>query len=92
MTALGMSPAGALQAATSAAADLLGLADRGRIREGCAADLLLVEGDPCEDIAAVADTAHHRGVWKDGFDVHALLGRAGRTPAAPRFLAGEAPF
>jgi imidazolonepropionase-like amidohydrolase len=81
-----------LQAATSVAADLLGLADRGRIREGCAADLLLVEGDPCEDIAAVAEASRHRGVWKDGFDVHAVLGRAGRVPGAPRFLAGEAPF
>jgi imidazolonepropionase-like amidohydrolase len=92
MCDLGMSPATALHAATAAAADLLGLADRGRLREGFAADLLLVDGDPSDDIGAVADTACHRGVWKDGFDVHRLLGRLGPAPGAPRFLAGEAPF
>ncbi len=92
MTALGMSPARALHAATAAAAELLGLADRGRLCEGYAADLLLVDGDPVADIAAAADPRHHRGVWKDGYDVHALLGRPGPVPGAPRFLAGEAPF
>lgn len=92
MTSLGMPPLQALHAATGAAADLLSLTDRGRVKEGFAADLLLVEGDPSQDIGAVADTARHRGVWKNGFDVHALLGRVRAQPAAPAFLPGEAPF
>jgi imidazolonepropionase-like amidohydrolase len=92
MHALGMSALDCLRASTSAAADLLGLADRGRLREGAAADLLLVDGDPACDIAAVADRSRHRGVWKEGFDVRTLLGPPSAQPAAPRFLSGEAPF
>jgi imidazolonepropionase-like amidohydrolase len=60
-------PAGdALVSATGSAADLLGLADRGRIRQGLRADLLLVEGDPLTDIAKAGLAAHHRLVVRDG--------------------------
>lgn len=59
----GLSPAEALAAATSATAELFGLTDRGFIREGLRADLLLVEGDPVTDILA---TRRIIGVWKDG--------------------------
>src|SRR5699024_4814517 len=45
----GMSRAEALRAATSAAADALGLRDRGRVVEGARADLLLIDGDPLTD-------------------------------------------
>ncbi|WP_037361792.1 metal-dependent hydrolase family protein [Amycolatopsis orientalis] len=41
----GLSPAEALLAATSSAADLLGLADVGRITPGACADLVVVDGD-----------------------------------------------
>jgi len=48
----GLSPTEALRAATAAAADRFGLADRGRITPGLRADLLVVEGHPTSDITA----------------------------------------
>jgi imidazolonepropionase-like amidohydrolase len=42
-------PATALRSATSVNADLLGRSDLGRVREGCIADLLVVNGNPLED-------------------------------------------
>ncbi len=49
----GMQPQAALRAATAAAARLLDLVDVGRIDQGCIADLLVVDGDPLEDIGAL---------------------------------------
>lgn len=50
----GMAPVDALRAATSIAADLLGLGDRvGRVAPGHLADLIALDGDPMEDIGAV---------------------------------------
>jgi imidazolonepropionase-like amidohydrolase len=49
--ASGLSPAAALQSATQSAAALLGIQDRvGTIAPGMAADFLLLDGDPLEDI------------------------------------------
>ncbi|HKG37531.1 MAG TPA: amidohydrolase family protein [Conexibacter sp.] len=46
-------PADAIvRAATSTAADVLRRPDLGRLRPGCRADVLLVDGDPCEEISA----------------------------------------
>jgi imidazolonepropionase-like amidohydrolase len=59
----GLTPAGALAAATSVPARLFGLADRGRIAPGLRADLLLVDGDPCADITATRNIA---AVWRTG--------------------------
>lgn len=42
-------PLNTLRSATSVNADLLGRADLGRIHVGCAADLLIVDGDPFTD-------------------------------------------
>ena len=49
----GMPPLDTLRAATSGAALILGLADRGVIAPGQRADLLVVEGDPLEDLTAL---------------------------------------
>ena len=46
-------PGRPLAAATSLAAAHLGLTDTGRIVPGARADLLLVEGDPLDDLAAL---------------------------------------
>ncbi len=59
----GLTPAQALDAATSVAATHFGLADRGRIAPGLRADLVLLEDDPTADIAA---TRTIRGVWIAG--------------------------
>lgn len=50
---LGWSPERALQAATSRAADAVGRRDLGRIAPGAKADLVVVEGRPWEDLAAL---------------------------------------
>ncbi|RZU11406.1 imidazolonepropionase-like amidohydrolase [Kribbella rubisoli] len=42
-------PATALRSATSVNADLLGRPDLGRVREGCVADLLILDGNPLHD-------------------------------------------
>jgi imidazolonepropionase-like amidohydrolase len=63
MVRAGLSPAGALRAATSAPAAFFGMADRGAIAPHLRADLLLVDGDPTTDIAA---TRRIRGVWIAG--------------------------
>ncbi|MCD2187982.1 amidohydrolase family protein [Actinomycetospora soli] len=59
----GMSPADALAAATSRAADVFALTDRGRVAPGRRADLLLVDGDPLTDVTA---TRSLRTVWRRG--------------------------
>ena len=53
----------ALAAATSVPAKHFSLTDRGRISRGLRADLILVEGDPTEDVKNVARIV---GVWKGG--------------------------
>ena len=54
LVALGMSPAEALTAGTSTAAQVCGLGNRkGRVRPGYDADLLAVDGDPLTDLGAL---------------------------------------
>lgn len=79
----GLSPLEALKAATAAPAQVFQLQDRGRIRTGARADLLLVQGDPTRDILATRAIVQ---VWKQGeaFD-RAQVARevqAGREAAA----------
>ena len=57
----GLSPSEALAASTSVPARIFGLQDRGRIAPGLRADLLLVKGDPTQDITATRDIV---AVWK----------------------------
>jgi imidazolonepropionase-like amidohydrolase len=64
MVAYGMAATDALKSATSAAARVLHMENRiGRIREGLAADLVAVDGDPTREISAVRRV---RLVMKDG--------------------------
>lgn len=59
----GFTPAEALRAATYLNAKRFKFTDRGQIKEGLKADLVLVEGNPVEDIN---DTLNLRAVWKAG--------------------------
>lgn len=64
MVALGMTPSGALEAATGAAATLLGLAgELGSLDPGKRADVVVVDGDAL-DLVGLRDRV--RQVWKDG--------------------------
>jgi imidazolonepropionase-like amidohydrolase len=62
----GLAPAEALRGATSLAAGIFGLTDRGVIAPGRRADVVLVDGDPTRDISA---TRNIRGVWIGGLRV-----------------------
>jgi imidazolonepropionase-like amidohydrolase len=63
LVAAGLRPGQALAAATSLAAAHLGLAGTGRVAPGARADLLLVDGDPLADLAALSRV---RLVTRDG--------------------------
>ncbi|KAI0168593.1 hydrolase [Pestalotiopsis sp. NC0098] len=62
----GLSPLETLRAATSGPAKYFCLDDRGQVQPGLRADLVLVEGNPTEDIAA---TRKIRRVWSEGEEV-----------------------
>ena len=62
----GLTPQKALMAATSVPAARFGLSDRGRIAPGLRADLVLVDGNPLEDIRRTRAIV---GVWKRGVPV-----------------------
>jgi imidazolonepropionase-like amidohydrolase len=62
----GLTPTQALAAATSVPARSFHLQDRGWIRAGMRADLLLVKGDPTKDILATRNIV---AVWKRGVRV-----------------------
>lgn len=67
----GLSPFQALRSATAVPAELLGL-DAGTLEAGKLADIVLIEGDPLQDIG---NTAKVRQVMSNGrvFDVEALM-------------------
>ncbi len=73
----GLSPAEALAAATSGGPDAFGIEERGRIREGGIADLVLVEGDLERDLSVSTRIV---AVWKDGYAVRREWGD-GERPA-----------
>ena len=62
----GLTPVETLRSATVLPAEYFGFTDRGVIEAGCRADLLLVDGDPTQDIAA---TRAIRSVWVAGVQV-----------------------
>lgn len=63
----GYTPAEALHAATALGGQIMGRPDElGQLREGFLADLLLVEGDPTEDVAILQNKARLRAIMKDG--------------------------
>lgn len=67
LVAAGLTPTEALTPATAAPALHFGLHDRGRIAPGLRADVVLVEGDPKQDITA---TRAIRRIWRRGVPFH----------------------
>jgi imidazolonepropionase-like amidohydrolase len=63
LTQAGLSPEEALAAATSMPAHHFGLTDRGLGQPGKRADLILVDGDPTQDITATRSIVD---VWRRG--------------------------
>ncbi len=63
MVDYGMKPLEVLRSATSVNADVFHLADRGHIKPGLLADLIVVDGDPLKTIASLKQI---RGVMKGG--------------------------
>lgn len=61
----GYAPAEALTAATKLGGELMGL-DVGQVKEGWLADLLLVDGDPTQDVAILQDKDRLKMIMKDG--------------------------
>ncbi len=64
LVAAGFTPAQALRAATALPAKIFGLNDRGRIAVDMRADMVLINGDPTENIA---DTRKIDVIWKNGY-------------------------
>ena len=69
----GMTPVQALAAATSVPARIFQFPDRGLIRPGMRADLVLVEGNPTQDILATRNIV---AVWKQGVQIQRERGKA----------------
>ncbi len=86
LTRAGLSPQQALRAATADVADVFGLSDRGRIAAGLRADMVLVEGNPLNDIDATVNIA---GVWKNGYRIVRTnqLAAPVQTAAAEKYAA-----
>jgi imidazolonepropionase-like amidohydrolase len=77
----GLSPIAALNAATALPAKTFGLHDRGRIAVSLRADLVLVDGNPTQDIHR---TRHIDTIWKNGHVVS-------RTTASEKTIAAVKP-
>ncbi|CAO3448077.1 Amidohydrolase [Azospirillum argentinense] len=64
---LGFTPMEALVSATRSAGQIMGMGNElGMIREGCLADLLLVDGDPLADVTILQDRKRLLAIMKDG--------------------------
>lgn len=61
----GYTPSEALKAATALGGELMGL-EVGRVKQGWLADLLLVEGDPTQDVRLLQDKANIAMIMKGG--------------------------
>lgn len=71
MVEYGMDPHDAIVAMTRVAAETIGLEDAGRIEPGAHADLLVVDGNPLEDLSSLSDPM---AVFKGGEVVAGSIG------------------
>ena len=65
----GFTPLEALISATSKTVDRFGLSDRGKIETGRLADVVLVKGDPTQNIEALSGI---KGVWRNGESLNTI--------------------
>ena len=86
LTRAGLSPDDALVAATAGPAKRFSLGTRGQLRVGARADLVIVEGDPRDDITATRRIAH---VFKNGQVVSRALDESGRPADGPDMIVGS---
>ena len=88
----GLTPFEALQTATSAVADFLGDSTVGTIAPGHLADLVLIDGNPLENISATREIAGVvlRGRWLARDTLDSLLQRAVASYDAPDEWSGDA--
>jgi imidazolonepropionase-like amidohydrolase len=63
----GLTPEETLRSATSLVADVFSLDDRGRIKPGLRADLVLLKSDPTQNIKATRDIIK---IWREGIEVN----------------------
>lgn len=93
LAALGYPPLEVIRAATQTAAEAIGLGDTvGALLPGRRADLLVVEGDPAEDVGVLRDKRRIARLFRDGHEI-ALApdrGRSGPDVSVAALLAGEA--
>jgi len=83
VTLFGYTPAEALMAATKWGGEIMGMADElGLVRAGYLADLLLVNGDPTQDVRILQDRDNILMVMKDGAFHRRPEARAQRRLAA----------
>ena len=73
MVKAGLLPMDALVAATRGSATLLGISDRGTLEKGKRADLLVLAGNPLDDIR---NTRKLVSVWHDGREIQPLVASA----------------
>ncbi|MFM8548483.1 MAG: amidohydrolase family protein [Betaproteobacteria bacterium] len=77
---IGMSPMEALLSATAWGGPMMKMGKEiGYIREGCLADILLIDGDPLSDITVLQDRERILAVMKDGEFQRAPPARSTRT-------------
>jgi imidazolonepropionase-like amidohydrolase len=64
---VGLSPMEAIQSATSVAAEAIGISELvGTLKDGKEADLLVIDGDPTQDIKIFQDPEKIRAIYKAG--------------------------
>ena len=79
----GYTPAEALSAATMLGGQIMGMGDElGLIRPGYIADLLLVEGDPTQDLSLLLDRAKIRAIMQGGLFYKAPVAARAMAEAA----------